>query len=182
MSILKFNLALLGLIIFAACQQNPHDSNISEIEKLKAELDSASLMFSKIDTNGYAVFEKKYKRNVAFVQQQLLAIGDTMDRETALFMSEYRELKKPYSQFKTKYEQADKELKFSENQLITLKHDLKNNAMDTIISKRMVADEIKATESITSSVQNLYSADKQIRAKTAKMEPRIDSLINVLKQ
>jgi hypothetical protein len=182
MNFLKFNLAVLGLIIFSACQQNPHISDISTIERLRVELDSAELVFSKIDTSGYAAFEKKYKRNVAFVQQKLLAKGDTMDRETALFMSEYRELKKPYAQFKTKYEQAEKELEFSENQLITLKHDLKNNNMDTIISKRMMADEVKATESIVSSVKNLYASDQKIRAKTAEMEPRIDSLMNVLKQ
>lgn len=182
MDLLKFKLAVLGVALFASCQENPHDSSIAAIDKVKIELDSAAQVYSKIDTNGYTAFDKKYKQNVAFVQQKLAAKGDTINRETAMLMADYRELKKPYAQFKTKYEQAGTELEFTDIQLITLRYVLKKNNMDTVISKSTLANEIKATESIISTIDHLNVSNTNVRNKKAEMDPKIDSLITTLKQ
>ena len=172
---------MLGIIV-SGCEQTNFKKEIVKVDSLMVKIDSVELMYRRIDTVGMADMSQKFSENMGFVQQAYINKKDTMPKEVALLMSDYRTLKKPAKGFNGNYQKAGKELKFSKNQLSDLKHDLQNNLLDSILVQDMLDDEMKAVGSIQSSVEDLKLSSEFTKSKRAEVEPRIDSLIQVLKQ
>ena len=97
-------------------------------------------------------------------------------------MSEYRTLKKPAKGLKSTYQRTGEEIEFSKNQLTDLKHDLQNNLLDSILVQEMLDDERKAVKAVETKVEELKLSSDFTQTKREKIEPRIDSLIQVIKQ
>ncbi|MGB6035468.1 MAG: hypothetical protein WBG42_04315 [Cryomorphaceae bacterium] len=181
---MKRAIALIFVLAFIAssCEQTHFKREIGKIDSLLVKLDTVELTYRRIDTAGAADLNRKFSENLSFVQQAYINAKDTMPKDVALLMSDYRTLKKPAKGFIGDYQKAGEELKFSKNQLTDLKHDLQNNLLDSILVHDMLEDEMKAVESVGNSVQSLKLSREFTRAKRGEIEPRIDSLIQVLKQ
>lgn len=181
---MKRNLTLLILIaaIGFSCERTQYAEEIQTIDSLRVELDSSARALDKIDTTGLAAAKTRFTENLYFVQKTYSEREDTMPRDVALLMSEYRSLKKPSTGFLDKYVLASEELEFSKTQLRDLKHDLQNNLLDTNLVEELLTDERKAVEKVVSDVKQLELSNKVTRKKRAEVEPRIDSLIQELKK
>lgn len=181
---MKRELALIILLalMVSGCEQTHYGKEIATIDSLLVELDTVDLMYRRIDTAGMADMSRKFSENLGFVQQAYINRKDTMSQDVALLMSDYRILKKPAKGFKGKYQKAGQELEFTKNQLADLRHDLQNNLLDSNLVEDMLQDELKAVGMLENSVEALKLSTKFTKEKQADIEPRIDSLIQVLKQ
>jgi len=164
------------------CQRTHYAEEIRTLDSLRADLDSASNQFRLIDTTGFSNAGRVFTENLAYVQQKYTQSEDTIPREVAMLMADYRDLKKPSKGFISDYERTREELKFSKSQIRDLKHDLQNNLLDTNIVVEMLNDEIKAVEDVVSKVNQLKVSSEYTKQKRAELEPRIDSLIKELKK
>jgi len=175
---------LIFVLAFMAssCERTHYKQEIVTIDSLQVRLDTVALMFRRIDTAGISDLSQKFSENLGFVQQAYIKKKDTIPKDVALLMSDYRTLKKPATGFYGNYQKAGEELKFSKRQLSDLKHDLQNNLLDSILVQEMLQGEMKAVGSVENSVQDLKLSSEFTKAKRAKIEPRIDSLIQVLKK
>jgi hypothetical protein len=169
-------------VITTSCRQTNFQKEIGTIDSLLVKLDTIDLLHRRIDTTDFSKLSQRFTENLAYVQEIYTSREDTMPKDVALLMSDYRALKKPSKGLKDKYQKANEELKFSKSQLADLKHDLQNNLLDSILVQDMLQDERKAVEAIENSVQELKLSSEFTKTKRAELEPRIDSLIQVLKQ
>jgi len=180
---MKKGIALIFGIAFIAtrCYQVHFEKEDDAVDSLIAKLETVNLMYQKIDTTGIADLSQKFSENLAFVQHAYINREDTMSQDVALLMSDYRILKKPAKSFSGNYQRASEELQFSKNQLLDLKHDLQNNLLDSNLVQDILQDERSAVSKLENSIQDLKLSSEFTKKKRAELEPRIDSLIQVLK-
>lgn len=169
------------LILISACNQTKYPNEIKTVDNLLLQIDSAQKMHAAIDTSGIKEGNRIYKQKFNFVKSNYTQTADTLHRREALLISDYRNLKKPYDRFNDQYSANAKELEFTKGQLLDLRHDLEHNLLDTNFVKRMVADEIDATEAVVKETQRLQNSRKVMIATQKELEPKIDSLINFIK-
>jgi len=173
----------IGLtIIGLGCESTNFSEEIKTIDSLLVELDTIDLMQRRVDTTGFSQSSQTFTENITYVQRTFTDREDTMSKDIAVLMSDYRSLKKPSKGFLGKYQRTREEITFAKNQLADLRHDLQNNLLDSNLVDKMLEDEIKAVDDIKNSVENLQISSDFTRSKREELEPRIDSLIQVLKQ
>jgi len=173
---------LIGiLVLLTACNRTDFTTEVKKIDSLMVELDSAIALYNSIDTIGFPEISQSFSENTAFVQKIYTDRNDTMPRDVAMLMSDYRELKKPAKGFLVKHKSIGEELDFTQKQLEDLKHDLENNLLDSNFVDRMLVDELEAVQTVEGSVASLKLSSEFTKKKYAEMEPQIDSLIYVLK-
>lgn len=172
---------LFGLALLAGCTRTRYSEELRQIDAMIVELDSARNIHRRIDTTGYGAAMEKYTERMSSVQESYAMRGDTMDRDVAMMMATYRELKKPLERFKESYTAVSTDLDFTRAQLLDLKHDLEHNLLDSNLVHRMLRQESDAVEHIKMETTQIRTSYKTTREKTEKLEPRIDSLLLHLK-
>jgi hypothetical protein len=173
---------VIPCVLLLACEQTHYPDEIRRLDSLRVELDSAELLHRRIDTTGFAEAGRKFTENLGFIQQTYTDGNDTIPRDVALLMADYRDLKKPSQGFLTSYERAREELRFSKDQIRDLKHDLENNLLDSGLVEEMVNEELQAVSELTAAIEQLKVSSEYTREKRKALEPRIDSLITALKK
>ncbi len=170
-----------GLLASACTPTTWYEKEIATIDSLIYSIDTCTASLGKLDTLDYTTLSKTFSERTNFVQAWHTQRGDTMQREVAMIMSEYRELKKPLQNFTKEYYRVEAELVFTKNQLGSLRHDLSNNLLDTNIVKRVFIEEKLAAEKIMYDKQALETSNMVSKRKLVVIEPKMDSLITALK-
>ena len=172
---------LSALLLMSSCNTTNYPNEINTVDSLLMRIDTAQKVYAKIDTTNIReegeVFKRKFNYLTAFYQQS----PDTISREAAFLVADYRTLRKPYAQFFDKYHTYGAELAFSEKQLVDLRFDLEHNLLDTNFVTRMVYSEKEAVEKVVTEIKNLSLGMDVMVETNGKLEPVIDSLINVIK-
>jgi chromosome segregation ATPase len=180
MRMLLFCLIVVAMTGTFACQQTHYAREIHAIDSLLVLVDTVRIDYRRIDTTGYAEGSNGFASRIGFVQSAYKK--DTMEREVAMLMANYRDLKKPFSRFKNEYERIGKEIEFSRNQLLDLKHDLEHNLLDSNLVRKMLSSETEAVDQLVFQVNELKLSQKTTRQKRQDLEPKVDSLIQYLKK
>jgi chromosome segregation ATPase len=174
-----FFLASATLLIYS-CETNHYKEEVKDLEKLIKQVEKSSTKLVQIDTTGLADKWQEYKDNVNTITDTYKENGDTIGRELAMILSDYKQLKKPYSEFKDAYSTAMEELKFTKNQLVTLKHDLENNKLEPPVAEKMIQSEKMAARKIMEHVEQLARTDSVTQVKAVEINATIDSVITSL--
>ncbi len=172
---------VFGLMALYGCKPNPYKEEVKELDQLKKRVEKSSTKLVQIDTTGLAEKWREYKENVNIITSTYKENGDTIGRELAMILSDYKQLKKPYGDFKDAYTQTLEELKFTKNQLLTLKHDLENNILEPPVAEKMVKSERMAARKIIEQVEQLARTDSVTKVKAVKLNATIDSVITSLR-
>ena len=172
---------VLSIFVLASCNETQYQEEIKTVDYLLSRIDSAEKAHANIDTSGIADAGVSFKKKFTFVSSSFEQQNDTLNRDAALLISNYRDLKKPYANFVDEWMANAKELEFSKKQLIDLRHDLEHNLLDTNFVTKMVVSEQKATEAVVFDTRRLERGRKAMVAKNDSLEPKIDSLITKIK-
>jgi hypothetical protein len=171
---------LVGLVA-VSCQRSEFTSEIKTIDSLIAVLDSAEAIFADIDTTGFRNLGQTFTENMSYVEQHYKKNNDTIPRDVALLMANYRDIKKPAKGFLSNHSKIKGELEYSKQQLRDLKHDLENNLLERNFVDRMVNQEKEAIDKVKGDVSTIKMSEKYTNEKLSKVGPQVDSLILVLK-
>jgi len=172
---------LIVVVLMSACNKTNYPTEIEIVDGLLAQIDSAQKIHAAIDTTGIKEGNRIFNQKFNFVKANYTQTADTLHRKEALLISDYRNLKKPYDRFNNQYSANAKELEFSKGQLLDLRHDLEHNLLDSNFVKRMVASEIEATRAVVNDTKRIEDIRNTMIETNNKLEPRIDSLINLIK-
>jgi hypothetical protein len=172
---------ILGALATSCKMESQYKREIVLLDSLIYAIDTCIVSLDQMDTLHYTELGKKFSERTNFVQAWYKQRGDTIHRETAMIMAEYRELRKPFMKFKGEYDRVENELVFTKNQLVNLNHDLQHNLLDTNIVNRVFLEERQAAEKVIADTQSLTVSNMVSKRKLAVIEPKIDSLITVLK-
>jgi len=168
-----------SLLLFS-CEPNPYKEEVQNLDQLINQIEKSSTKLVQIDTTGLSDKWREYKDNVNTITGSYKESGDTIGSDLAMILSDYKQLKKPYSEFKDAYASALEELKFTKNQLLTLKHDLENNILEPPVAEKMIQSEKMAAKKIMEQVEQLARTDSVTQVKAIEISATIDSVITSL--
>jgi hypothetical protein len=180
---MKKNIFIIGLVlffiitIFTGCSQSKYSKEIESIDQIMLTLDSCSETMLLLDT---AFANNKWdtiKVRLKFMKDYYAAKKDSASREESFLVSDYYSLRKPFRDFTMNYKKAQKELKFSKEQLVALRQDLKNNILKEELAKKHIFIEQAASKTVIVEVNKLQSSLEINSKKIDRLQPKIDSLI-----
>jgi hypothetical protein len=174
---------LLALVVTTvACRpESWYKSEIETIDRVLLSLDSAIYNLTQIDTLPYAERNRGFKDRMGFIESWYTQRGDTMNREVAMLVAQYREVRKPLANFRTEYYRVEGELLYTRSQLANLKQDLSYNLLHTQVVKRVFTEELTAADKVMADAKRLDVSNMLTKRKLLDTEPKVDSLIQVLK-
>ncbi len=168
-------------VSFASCNRTSYKAEIQTIDSLLVELDSAKAIFNRIDTSGFADLNRSMGTKTSYISGHYSQKGDTIGRDLAFLLSNYRDMRKPLKNHKMAFDEVAEELQFSREQLLNLRNDLENNLQDTIRVRKFMQQEVEAASEVIARPAVLAAGAERTRSNQAIYEPKIDSVIAVLK-
>lgn len=131
MHAVKSLLALFSIAMIvglSACDQTNerYTDQIQSLDSLATELQQAHDTFMAMDTTGIHAMAIEQSKNLKIISEYY---KDTMDRENAVMLSQYRGLKKGFKGFDHRYQHYKKQLEYSIQQVDNLRNDLKNGVV-----------------------------------------------------
>lgn len=165
-----------ALIFLSGCNNNEFETEIKSVNNLIEKLDSAEAIFNEIDTAHYQVIADTISSNLNWITRSYKQSNDTMDRETAMFISDYRGSNKVFTKMDNTYSEISAEIEFSKKQLQELKHDLEEEALTAILANKYLVQEGEAVRAIMQSVSSLSIGLKRSDEAVVKHTAKMDSL------
>lgn len=183
MNLRKINLLVIALIalttILPSCKRTKYAKEIVSLDSLQTTLvktDSALKSIDAAKTNAYYL---EAKNNLAYIQNNF---KDTMEREMAMFLSDYHSILKSLEMFNKERDKYIKELDYSRKQIENLIHDLQKNAVEKTKITEYCTIETKFANELISSVNYVVNLAKQELIDFEQKNKRVLEIMNELKQ
>lgn len=172
--------AMVASIVSGGCQQSKQAQRIETADSLKTELESLHAVFSDIDYDKHFQNRADIMKNIERIEQFYASRNDTMPRDIAMTLSDYRLVWKGYKRMEGEYGQVEKELEYTNNQLINLKKDLEHNALPDNMADRFIEEESKAVAALAVTTNSLKTKMESTEQKYLDKKPVITQLIDSL--
>lgn len=157
----------------------PNTKFIAEVEKLEETLKRVEQELQVVDTSKIGAYLRISNENLKFIQENF---KDTMNKETAILISDYSASRKSLRMFNENYSDIMKELAYSKTQLYSMKTDIENNLMAEDKFTDYYSSESKSVEKLAELIQNLVqwygSAIKMYEAKS----PGVEEIVSQMKE
>lgn len=177
-----FSIPIIGIIVgftLSACNGKVNEKHIAKVDSLSVVLDEISKGFAGIDTATVYEYNRIATDNLSFIQKNY---KDTMGRELAIFLSDYRTANKVFGHITTNYTEKLDEIAYSQNQLADLMLDLKNDLVPQEQIETIFKSESKAINTLQVSLSSLISRCSSQLEKFREMNPKVEEIVNGIKQ
>ncbi len=125
--------AVVQLLVCSCSGTDKYRAETNQIDSLLIQLDSAEKAFLKLDS---ASCTEKLKVVNALLGEATNVIRDTLLKDEARLLSDFRSIKKPLKEFLTRRSSVIKEILLTRKQLKDLSHDLEQGLIsDTEVQK-----------------------------------------------
>lgn len=157
---------VLVMVLVSSCSgTDKYRVETSQIDSLLIQLDSAEKVFLMLDS---ASCTEKLKNVNTLLGEATNVIRDTLLKEEARLLSDFRSIKKPLKEFLTRRSSVIKEILVTRKQLKDLSHDLDEGLMSEVDVQKhfqqecdlagMLIMSLKITSSAVESQCNLYDS------------------------
>ena len=173
-----FNLKWIGyffslLIFFSSCHnKDKYLTEVKYLDSLQIILEKVAVEFRKSDTVLVAANRDSIIEHLTFIQDNYRS-KDTMPRETAIFLQQYRSIKQPLDVYLKESREINEELEYSEKQTVNLIHDLRNALLEEGKAKQFFNDERLAMEQLIAKVNSLNTLVNENLKKYDEMVPGV---------
>jgi len=176
----SFLLIAAFLLFFSACSNSDkYATEIRLLDSVLVKLDSAELKFNSVDISRIKQYALKLDSNLNYFNTQN---KDTLTKETAILISEYRSAGKPFKVIISQYKSLETELPESKKQIENLLHDLKKNKADDAKALFYVQNEVIAARRIIHTIDNMENLVTLYSEKFELYGPEVNELVNALKE
>lgn len=183
MNLRKTSLLLMSFLFLTAilysCKRTKYAKEIASLDSLQTILSKADSTLNSIDTAKTNAYYLDAKNNLNYIQNNY---KDTMERELAIFLSDYRSILESLESFNSERNQLLKELNYSQKQIENLIHDLKNNAVEKTKITEYYNTEIEAANELLPSVNAMVDMAKKQLTDYEQKNKRVLEIVNGLKQ
>lgn len=171
---------IFGVCLFTSCQQNPHGERIEKTDSLRTAMKELNSIFSEIDYDHHMANRADMMQDIERVEGHFKSTQDTMPRDLAFTLSDYRLIWKGYKRMEGEYNNLKKELDFTSQQVKTLHTDLENNAVNENLAQRFLDEEVEAVEKLDIGVRSFDEKMKRTEKKYKDKKPVIIQLADSL--
>lgn len=170
----------IALWSLTSCQQNPHAERIEKADSLQTAVKELNAIFSNIDYDHHMANRSDMMQDIERVEGFFKSTQDTMPRDLAFELSDYRLIWKGYKRMEGEYNTLKKELDYTGQQVKTLHTDLENNAVNENMGQRFLDEEIDAVERLDIGVRSFDEKMKRTEKKYKDKKPVIVQLADSL--
>lgn len=175
-----FSSTIFALFALSSCNQNPHAKRIEVVDSLQTALNNVALAFDSIDYDRHFQNRADMMKDIERIEGYFRMKQDTMPRDLALQLSEYRLVWKGYKRMAGEYEKVVEELALTRDQLNTLKEDLENNAINEPLAKRFLQEELAVMSNLDLGARNFGTKMERTEKHYKEHKPAIVSLADSL--
>lgn len=174
-----FNSAFIFIaLLFLSCdKKDKYAAEIKMLDTLQQKVNNASIDFKKIDTLMVAAKCDSIVSQLTFIQNNY---KDTMTKETAIFLEEYRSIKKSLDAFMKEVKGTLEEIEYSEKQRNSLVRDLQNNLQEEEKAKKYFNDEKFAMEQLIQKMNDMSKFANENIEKYEELYPKVKKEMNKL--
>lgn len=172
--LLYFFAGLTVLICANSCKENIYHTEVATLDSLAVVLENAEKSMMSIDS---VETDKAYTEiisNLKLIQSEL---KDTITRDDALLLSDYREIRKTLGRFNEGKNKLKSEVPFTKEQLSNLSKDLKKGLVpeDKVKEYYMVefTEAVKLQQEMESTVTSVINSLNKYN----KLKPEVDHFI-----
>lgn len=163
-------------VLASACNHTNYEKEIKVIDSLFTIMEDSKALLATLDT---AKVEEYQKNSTELLAKFDEGVEDTLDLETAVFVSDYAYVKKVLARFGKQKRDFENDFVFNNKQLNRLKNDLEHNAIPADSVEYYVVSETRAVKELNILV------DKTVNNVNMQLE-RYDSLhpmvVNIAKE
>lgn len=170
----------IALCSLTSCQQNPHAERIEKADSLKTAVKELDAIFSNIDYDHHMSNRSDMMQDMERVEGHFKSTQDTMPRDLAFELSDYRLIWKGYKRMEGEYKNLKKELDYTGQQVKTLHTDLENNSLSENMAQRFLNEEVEAVEKLDNGVRSFAEKMKRTEKKYKDKKPVIVQLADSL--
>lgn len=159
-------------LCMVSCSDNSerYKKEIAELDSLVKELDKAEIQFKAIDSEKVAL---TYGGLDELMEQTTELIKDTLQKDEAILLSDFRSIKKPLREFKMRSSILKTEIVVTKDQLTHLSHDLKNGLLKEEDISKYVQSESDLAKTLIQSLNIISTIIPQQLAKYDSLKPLV---------
>ena len=181
---MKFKTLYLFLILFglSACKLFvSYEQEAKQCNALQSKLDSLKLVYENVPFQEIERVGKASLKKLDSVMNYLSEKGEPLEKETGIFLGQYRGISKPFRKMTENKYRLESEIKYCEDQLKALATDIENKAAvkDSVIV--YLQEEKEALKTLESKLNELYSIKDKMVEEFEKNEKKINEIIRSLK-
>src|ERR1044072_15535 len=118
----------IALLLFS-CKGEQHEKEIAEINSMRNKLEMTELLLKNVDHEMADRLGTEVQNNSQFIQFNINKIGDTIDFQTAIFLSNYKALHEGFEGIAENGERLEIAIDSTRKTLDNLEHDIVNNSL-----------------------------------------------------
>jgi len=177
--------AFVLLTMFTGCNQGAFKSQIKTVDSLQTVMAELEEIFNAVDFDHHKANREDMMNDMQRVERYFISRGDTMPRDIALKLSDYRLVWKGYKRMESEYGIVGEEIAQTVKQLRTLHQDLRNNALSELHANRFLKEELEFVRNLELNTRSFDSKMELTEGKYKIQKPVIvqlaDSLENTQK-
>ncbi|MCU0432471.1 MAG: hypothetical protein MUC87_03325 [Bacteroidia bacterium] len=173
----------LGLLLLAGCGTPAANEKAAvEAEKLAAVLGSADSILNKVDAEKAEDIARQIKNNSQFIQSSIPKMGDTLDFNTALFLTDYRSLYKNFEVVEKNHGLLRRAIDSTRINLGNLVNDLRSNSLNAgITPDSAVAYEARQASQLYAFAGDIQKRYIQASSQYDTLVPRVNQYLELIK-
>ncbi len=172
--------AIIATISLGGCSNNPHSDRIETCDSLQTVMEELNVIFANIDYDVHFGNRAEIMKDIERIERHFATTTDTMPRNLALTLSDYRLVWKGYKRMEGEYGHVEKELEYTTNQLDHLRKDLEHKALTETMAERFLQEEKSAVALLDVSTRSLQSKMDNTAQKYQNQKPVITQLADSL--
>ncbi len=174
---MKYYIIALAVVL-VSCMQDRYADQIKSLEGLNNVLTESEQKLAAIDTSRLLLVRETVDFNLNYIETHY---NDTIDKEFAIFLSNYNTIRKGYKRFNQKYTNLKKELEYSRKQIIDLKADLEANLIDEKKVEDYYHTEEMAVNTFEASLKKFLEGLEFSFERFDELNPEVEKIVNDLK-
>jgi hypothetical protein len=172
--------ALLLSSFIAGCGSNPYSEHIATVDSLQTILNQLETTFKNIDEEKHFSARAEMQRGIESIEGYFKTTGDTMPRDIAVKISDFRLAWKGYKRMDQNYKRLEDGINTSKEQLRTLKIDYENGVLSKNLADRFLNEEKTAIAELEIGVNSFDTKMKHSFVKYQEYNPVIIQLTDSL--
>ncbi|HTF03170.1 MAG TPA: hypothetical protein VK826_04060 [Bacteroidia bacterium] len=173
---LIFVVAIGSLLV--TCKGDDYSQELATIDSLKKVLVATDSIIESLDPADVGKKAEEIGNNSKFIQFNVNKLKDTLDFNTALLLTEYRQTGKYFKQMKEDFERVDKAIDSANVSLDNLAHDLKNNSLaEGIDAKASVKSESDQVGEMHAFAQAQVKKKQETREAYDTLVPKVNAFV-----
>lgn len=172
---------LFSAMILQSCNNGPYAKHTQTVDSLQTVMTELNTIFENIDYDFHKANRDSMMSDMQRVEQHFISRGDTMPRDLGLKLSDYRLAWKGYKRMDSEYKKLEQEIKYSTEQLESLKLDLENKTIPENMVSRFVEEEHDAIGQLDLSVRSFKTKMENTYQKYTAQKPVIVNLADSLR-